>query len=113
MTYQNFYLLENTRCTSVGTLNAATIAALGNLRLDCGCEIEISGGTELGHRSHGPNIQIVDIIPPTENLKVYILREASGSPIFTSSGLLYTLRDGTKFLDETGGSQPHWHVVFN
>lgn len=48
-------------CTSVGGLPSGTIATLGKIKSDCDCAIRVTGGSELGHLSHGQGKPVVDI----------------------------------------------------
>ena len=61
-TFQQFRLANNGRgCTSVVGLPPSTITRLLNLKRRCECSVEITGGTELGHTTHGPVRPIVDL----------------------------------------------------
>ena len=48
-------------CTTVGGLPPETISMLTQLRSTCSGEIEITGGSEAGHSSHGPGKTPVDL----------------------------------------------------
>jgi hypothetical protein len=56
-------------CTNVGGINPSSITMLLKLRSDCGCAIQITGGTEPGHSTnsnHGVGKEAVDISLTTE-----------------------------------------------
>ncbi len=76
------------------------------------CGIIISGGTEGGHSTHGPNLPVVDI---SENAKLTSYIQANGgTPRQTSLGPEYTMKingQNVTLLYETSGGN-HWHVVF-
>lgn len=48
-------------CTSVLDLPRATIDVLKQLKKDCGCTVQITGGTENGHKTHGRGSYPVDL----------------------------------------------------
>ncbi len=50
-----------TSCTTVGGWPESTLNMLAQLRSTCSGRIEITGGTENGHKSHGPGLTPVDI----------------------------------------------------
>ncbi len=101
-------------CTTVGGLPPATITMLEQLRRTCSGRIEITGGTEAGHSSHGPGLFPVDIgfgdssfnscissfVPSSRSPK-----KLDGSPLCNR---VYE-NFGFVFCDEKGG-QAHWHV---
>lgn len=106
-------------CTTISGLPAGTREALIELRDDCNCAMLITGGTEAGHRTHGPGRPIVDLDKaPSGNdpLSEYVLREG-GSPVTNVNGHLqdtcssfpcYVLGDHI-FVDEGN----HWHVIID
>ena len=52
---------NNARCTSLEGIPKDAIASIINIQTKCGCSITIVGGTEVGHKSHGQGLPIVDL----------------------------------------------------
>jgi hypothetical protein len=48
-------------CTSLEGIPSGTIQNLINLKQQCNCDVTVTGGTEVGHISHGSGKSIVDI----------------------------------------------------
>jgi hypothetical protein len=94
-------------CTTVGSLPENTLSMLRSLRSTCGGTIEITGGTESGHASHGPGKNPVDIHIGGVVLDTCIRGFTKGtSRNFCKS--TYT-NFGYTFCDELN-TDPHWHV---
>jgi hypothetical protein len=117
---------QTTGCTNLNDLPKNAIDGLIALRNGTGikgekctsanCDLFLSGGTEGGHVSHGPNKSVVDLSfnAPNGNynrdLAQFII-DNGGTPVQYKSGLLYTVNvNGVNatFLKESD----HWHVVF-
>ncbi len=103
-------------CTNVNGYNVATINDLKGFATACACKITITGGTEGGHSSHGPNIPVFDI-SKTAFIEKYVKDNSTvkKNPSFSdrASGVYFYkwLYAGYWWTDETGGSKtPHWHV---
>jgi hypothetical protein len=96
-----------TGCTTVGGLPDATIAMLNSLKQNCSGSIEVTGGTEKGHRSHGPGLYPVDVSFRDSALNSCIEKFSSGPSLgyckrtFTNFGYV--------FCDEKS-TEPHWHI---
>lgn len=95
-----------TSCTTVGGLPQATLSMLSQLRNSCGGRIMITGGTEAGHRSHGPDLTPVDISLNDSALESCI-RSFPKTTNVDWCRTRYT-KFGFNFCDETGVR--HWHV---
>jgi hypothetical protein len=104
-----------TDCTTVGGLPAETISMLSSLRSTCGGEIMITGGTEPGHSSHGPNLYPVDIGIKDSTLNACIssfsvstrnLKRKDGSNLCKNAFQNF----GFVFCDENN-AEAHWHVL--
>jgi len=52
---------NNKNCTSLTDIPSSTIDNLIKLKADCGCSFNVTGGTEVGHASHGSGLPIVDV----------------------------------------------------
>jgi hypothetical protein len=98
---------SSTGCTTVGGMNPGTISMLQSLRSSCGGNIEITGGTEAGHRSHGPGLTPVDIGIKDNTLNTCI-RGFSQGPKLDWCNATYT-NFGYVFCDEIN-AEPHWHT---
>ena len=96
-----------TSCTTVGGLPQESISMLSLLRQTCGGKIAITGGTEAGHKSHGPGKPPVDISLNDDTLASCIRNFPIGP---TKSYCKKTFVNfGYVFCDENLGV-PHWHV---
>jgi len=88
----------------------STFTSDGAVRFRFGyCPITITGGTEVGHQSHGPGNPILDLAKNSV-LEKYIFENAS-TTVQTSLGSLYTIKsaDGdTTILNE----ESHFHITF-
>ncbi|MHB8651915.1 MAG: pilin [Minisyncoccota bacterium] len=102
-------------CTSVGGLPAETIGKLIALKKTCSCDIIVTGGSELGHKTHGVGLPRVDLSKNSSSLDSYITSHGtSSSSGGCASGPHYVFGGGTfsgTFVDEVGGT-PHWHICF-
>lgn len=105
---------QTTGCTNLVGMPPAAFGGVTELKKVCGnnCSVTITGGTEGGHASHGPNIPILDLDDGNQTLNDYIVNHKMKAPEQTSLGLVYTVqlpsgRNAT-FLRESS----HWHVVF-
>jgi len=83
---------------------------LQNLQSACGCEVTITGGTEGGHKSHGPGLPMVDVRHTTQVDNI-IKADASSKRASFSKGPGYAaysewLWNGWWFTDEGH----HWHA---
>lgn len=104
-------------CTNLVGLPNAAYSGVKELEKDCGdCGIMITGGTEGGHASHGPNLPVLDLSTNNTELNAFIKdpNNWSNSVQQTTLGNVYTVKlsDGRNatFLQES--SPAHWHVVF-
>jgi hypothetical protein len=103
---------QTSGCTNLNDLPVTTVTGLEDLQKECGCSLTISGGTEGGHASHGPNLPPVDL-RFNSALDGYILDNQVSTVQQTPLGPIYTSKVGDRnatFLKES--NPPHWHVVF-
>ena len=109
---------EISGCTNVAGLDAGVVSFLKTtLTGACGCEVVITGGTEDGHSSHGPNIPVFDL-RKNNALNNLIMTNATvknnSSFCYTNSSTCFVkwLYKGYWFTDETLGAKrgSHWHV---
>ena len=97
-----------TSCTTVGGWPAETVSMLTQLRKDCSGEIEVTGGNEAGHSSHGPGLSPVDLsMNKPGNLNDCIKAFPQG-PAKSFCKKTY-IKYGYIFCDENLGVV-HWHV---
>ncbi|PIR69589.1 MAG: hypothetical protein COU47_02430 [Candidatus Niyogibacteria bacterium CG10_big_fil_rev_8_21_14_0_10_46_36] len=73
---------QNPSCTSLEGIPASTVQSLISIKQQCGCSITITGGTEVGHQTHGPGKPIVDL-SFNEPLASYLHDNASSLGIST------------------------------
>lgn len=104
-------------CTNLVGLPDAAYSGVKELEKDCGdCGIIITGGTEGGHASHGPNLPVLDLSTNNTDLNAFIKNPDNwtNSVQQTTLGDVYTVKLGdgrnATFLQES--NPPHWHVVF-
>ena len=105
---------RTTGCTNVVGLPESAINGVISLAFNCqlaggrDCAVRISGGTEGGHVTHGPNIPIVDL-SKNSTLNKYIVE--NGQSTTANCGLRnapkYSL-GGATYVDEGN----HWHVCY-
>lgn len=104
---------QTTLCVNLNDLPESAFNGVIDLKKLCGtnCDITITGGTEGGHKTHGPDKPMLDLRPNTE-LNSYITSKDK-NPVQTNDGLLYKISingNETRFLRES--NPDHWHVVF-
>jgi hypothetical protein len=97
-----------TSCTTVGGLPQETISMLGSLRSDCSGTISLTGGTEAGHKSHGPGKSPVDISLYSPGGLEACIRAFPAGPSVSFCKKTY-VKYGYIFCDENLGVV-HWHV---
>lgn len=102
-------------CTNLNGLAEAAIQGLVGLKSDCNCVIQITGGTESGHQTHGVGRAIVDLSNDS-GLRNWMT--SKGFLINNGNGAVVTLSNGRRgvFVFERAGqgnsTGDHWHVVF-
>ena len=104
---------NNSSCTSLDGVRQATVTRLTTLQSECGCTINISGGTETGHGTPGAgnvhtNGTAFDL-SKNSNLDRVITNYPAVTPVSIGGGATapaYRAPDGTLFINE--GS--HWHL---
>lgn len=97
----------NPSCTSLYGFPQSGIDSIINLKDNCGCTINISGGTEVGHQEHGFGIAIVDMsFSPSLDSYIYNQISAGNSPALNTD---YRGADGNSYRYESD----HWHVRLN
>ncbi len=97
-----------TSCTTVGGLPQETISMLGSLRSECSGAIMLTGGTESGHKSHGPGKSPVDISLHTPGGLEACIRAFPAGPSVSFCKKTY-VKFGYIFCDENLGVV-HWHA---
>ena len=104
---------EVSGCTNLNDLPEGTIQFLVGLKSDCGCNITVTGGTEGGHRTHGPGKPPVDIsynssLKSWLNSKNFLDAKTQSGTVILSSGRQM------RFYYEPGGfdnsTGDHWHL---
>lgn len=95
-------------CTSLNNMPQSVITMLIQLKDTCGGQVVVVGGTEPGHRTHGPGLPVVDIDDASRQLNEciggnkFVAGPTLGFCNYTRIGLGFT------FCNERGTS--HWHV---
>jgi len=103
---------DKTSCTTVGGWPPSTVAMLLQLRSICDQgTIEVTGGTEAGHFTHGPGKTPVDISinKAGTDLVNKCIRTFPKGP---SYGFCYKTYTGLGYIfcDEAPPNPPHWHI---
>jgi hypothetical protein len=100
----------NPQCTSLDGIPKSLIDKLIAVKADCGCTFHVTGGTEVGHATHGPGLSAVDISHPSVALRDSFIKNGA---------LAYNGRSGTFCENASGGDVPdcgasadHIHVRF-
>ncbi|MES3005024.1 MAG: pilin [Patescibacteria group bacterium] len=112
---------EISGCTNLVGMPDVAYRGVAELSRLCGtiCAVEITGGTEGGHFTHGPNLPTLDL-GKNRGLDDYIMfingdkTKPRAPSEMTSIGPKYIVPINGRnviFLDEKGGA-PHWHVNF-
>jgi hypothetical protein len=99
---------SQTDCTIVGRMNPSTITMLQSLRSTCTGNIEVTGGTEAGHSSHGPNKTPVDVGMRNSTLNSCIEGFPKGPDVGKWCKRTFS-KFGYIFCDENSGDA-HWHI---
>lgn len=108
---------QNPSCTSLEQIPARAIDKIIALKKGSGCTVIVTGGTEVGHQTHGPGLPVMDI----ENnscLDNYIIANqgnfrstygVSNFCVTTSNPLLYQKAIANCLENNT---QAHYHLAF-
>lgn len=96
-----------TSCTTVGGFPPNTITMLKDLRSTCSGTITITGGTETGHKSHGPGKTPVDLSLSSPGGLEACIRSFPQGPAVSFCRVTYQ-KFGYTFCDEYGVR--HWHI---
>ncbi len=98
-------------CTSLEELPQETVNMLIDLKNKCKCSIQITGGTEPGHSTHGRSRYPVDLHYDTNSdLNKYLTGpDLNKNPYLSFCYNTYGSVDGYVFCDEKSTDR-HWHV---
>ncbi len=103
-------------CTSLENIPKSTIAYLIQLKTLAGCGFNVTGGTEVGHSSHGSNLPVVDVSQEA-CLSNYLQRARNSGTLISTAKIqkICAPRDARPiaFNCSSVESQPHFHLVFN
>jgi hypothetical protein len=94
-------------CVSLVDIPQSVITMLVELKSLCPGNMQVTGGTEPGHRTHGRNRAAVDVDDNDSSLNSCI-RSFPRGPNVGSWCTATFVRSGFVFCDETGTS--HWHI---
>lgn len=109
-----------TGCTNVTGLPASAQARLIAMKNACnsafaGCFVEVTGGTEGGHASHGPNLPVVDI-SPNASINAYFAKTNPQAKTPVNGTQVNIPGGGTATYETTGANGRatgnHWHIRF-
>jgi hypothetical protein len=106
---------ETSGCTNLVGMPGEAFNGVVSVKRECGngCRVTITGGTEGGHITHGPNLPRLDLSKDPV-LDAYIINNAFNKTTLSNGDIAYSVRTATGayiFVDEKGGA-PHWHVDF-
>ncbi len=101
----------NSKCTSLENIPKSTIADIIKLKDGTKCPVTITGGTEVGHKSHGAGLPVVDL---SENscLEQYFSKKPIGydvAKICSDGNSQAASYNCGNFVE----SQAHFHVQFS
>ena len=106
---------QTSGCTTIAGLPDKSFDMVNDLKVHCNCSVMITGGTEPGHKSHGPGLNVVDLRCDsggkgcgTDSLSNYI-RSTGASRTPKSFCYEEFYLNGFKFCNEIN-SAIHWHV---
>jgi hypothetical protein len=102
---------NNSSCTSLDGIPQSTIDNLINLKNGSGCSFSVTGGTEVGHASHGSGRSVVDVTETScltdalsaQNRSRYNITKICATSSY--SNLSYNCSNYSE-------SAPHFHLVF-
>jgi len=94
-------------CTSLVDMPSSVISMLIQVKTTCGGAMQVVGGTEPGHRTHGPGKAAVDVDDNDSTLNACIRGFGAGPNVGSWCTATYT-KYGFTFCDERGTS--HWHI---
>lgn len=99
---------NNSKCTSLQGIPKSTVDKLINLKKESGCSFNVTGGTEVGHKSHGPGRPVVDVTEndclakELENPKKYDITKICTTNKYND------VRHNCTYVEKTS----HFHLVF-
>lgn len=109
--------MNNAKCTSLDTIPKSAIANLIKLKAACGCSFNVTGGTEIGHSSHGINKAIVDVSESSQ-LATYLQKQLAAGKL-TGTDNITAICASKTYVATTryncGGyveAKPHFHLQF-
>lgn len=99
-------------CTNVACLPDLAISRIKSINSTCGGNLQITGGCELGHTSHGPGKPIVDI-GFNQTIAECVKKNLDKNP--ASFGIKRVCSHLPEYKHEcnTPEKQPHLHIEFN
>ncbi len=95
-------------CTSLVNMPQSVVSMLLQLKNTCGTTFQITGGTEPGHKTHGPGKAAVDVDDNNELLNKCIEKFPKGPTVGWGFCTATYTNFGFIFCDEKGTS--HWHI---
>lgn len=98
---------QNASCTSLTGIPRDAIDNINLIQSKCNCNITITGGTEVGHASHGPGKPIVDFRASAQTLSA--IQEA-GYAINANFGRGATCESGPGIKTTCGTNENHIHM---
>ncbi len=108
--------MNNRTCTSLETIPKSTIENLIKLKAACGCNFNVTGGTEIGHATHGINRPIVDV-SENDALNAYLKKQRDAGVIETTDGIK-KICASKKYISAAFNcpgfyeAKPHFHLQF-
>ncbi len=102
---------SNKTCTSLQGIPKSTVDNLIKLKQGCGCSFSVTGGTEVGHASHGTGRAVVDV---SLSLRSFLLNNKGSLTSQYNVIKICATKDnqdvamGCSYIEP----QPHFHLVF-
>jgi len=100
-----------TDCTSLAYLPENAIQGIINIQQGCSCKIVITGGTEPGHQTHGPNQPIVDIRYDSL-LEIYLAPQFNLPNYFIPTNITYENNNMWLLKERNPDTSVHYHINF-
>lgn len=100
-------------CTSFDGVNNSTVNGIIRFKDQSGCDVTITGGTEVGHSPEHTNGEKLDI-SYTSDVTNYIQNNFTHIETRGDGAPQYRDADGNTYADEFGihPGQPHWDIHF-
>lgn len=117
VTFSDYTKSTGKFCTTIFGLGDKAINGVIALKTASNAFVQISGGYELGHTTHGPGFENNLDISSGANIDNYIKSNGTALPLGTGgcgykTDQHYNLTGAVYSYEGTEGTAPHWHVCY-